>query len=173
MSALDRLEKVAGISIFNKLAPKFLEMASTLDFNESALNSFRQENNPVEGSKDMMKAWLSGKSSLPSTWQVLLEKLQAVERELTQEIKHFLKVTPVTSLSLSLVSLCMCWFHIGACTMFEFQSFLIDIWQQEGRVWARLVCNWEERATDQARLQRSSCPNTWRSYCCRDHWYML
>ena len=127
MSALDRLEKVAGISIFDKLAPKFLEMASTLDFDESTLNSLRIENNPVEGSKDMMKAWLSGKSSLPSTWQVLLEKLQAVERELAQEIKHFFKRTPVTSLSLPLVSLCMCWFHIGACTMFEFQSFLIDI----------------------------------------------
>ena len=127
MSALDRLEKVAGISIFNKLAPKFLEMASTLDIDEHTLGNLKIENNPVERSKGMMKAWLSGKSSLPSTWQVLLEKLQAVDRELTQEIKHFLKGTPVTSLSLPLVSLCMCWVHIGACTMFEFQSFLIDI----------------------------------------------
>ena len=108
MSALDRLEKVAGISIFNKLAPKFPEMGSTLDIDERTLGNLKIENNPVEGSKDMMKAWLSGKSSLPSTWQVLLEKLQAVERELTQEIKHFLKGTPVTSLSLPLVSLCMC-----------------------------------------------------------------
>ena len=104
MSALDRLEKVASISIFNKLAPKFLEMASTLHFDESTLDGLRIENNPVEGSKDMMKAWLSGKSSLPSTWQVLLEKIQAVERELAQEMKRFFKETPATSL----VSLCMC-----------------------------------------------------------------
>ena len=120
MSALDRLEKVAGISIFNKLAPKFLEVASTLDFDESTLDSLRIENNPVEGSKDMFKAWVSGESSLPSTWQVLLEKLQAVERELAQEIKHFFKGTPVTPLSLPLVSLCMCWVHIGAqCLSFS------------------------------------------------------
>ena len=108
MSALDRLEKVAGISIFNKLAPNFLELASALDFDESTVDSLKIENNPVERSKGMMKAWVSGKSSLPSTWQVLLEKLQAVERELAQEMKHFFKVTPVTSLSLPLVSLCMC-----------------------------------------------------------------
>ena len=120
MSALDRLEKVAGISIFDKLGPKFLEMASTLDIDERILSNLRIENNPVERSKDVMKVWVSGESSLPSTWQVLLEKLQAVERELAEEMKHFFKGTPVTSLPLPLVSLCMCWIHIGAqCLSFS------------------------------------------------------
>ena len=72
MSALDRLEKVAGISIFNK---KLLDMASALCFDESTLHCLRRENNPVEGVKFMFKAWLSGKSFLPPTWQVLLDKL--------------------------------------------------------------------------------------------------
>ena len=130
MSSLDRLEKVVGISIFNKLARKLLEMASTLLFDESTLNNLGIENNPVEGSKDMMKAWLSGKSSLPSTWQVLLEKLQAVERELAQEMKHFFEETPATSQSLPLVSLCMCQVHTDAQCLNFF--FLIDIRQQEG-----------------------------------------
>ena len=104
MSALDRLEKVAGISIFNKLAPSFLELASALDFNESTVGSLRQENNPVEGSKAMFKAWFSGKSSLPPTWKVLLEKLQATHmEELAQEIDRVFCDVSVTS-SLSLVS---------------------------------------------------------------------
>ena len=91
MSALDRLEKVAGISIFNKLAPSFLELALALDFDESTVDSLRQEKNPVEGSKAMFKAWFSGKSSLPPTWKVLLEKLQATHmEELAQEIDRCL-----------------------------------------------------------------------------------
>lgn len=103
MSALDRLEKVAGISIFNKLAPSFLELASALDFNESTVGSLRQENNPVEGSKAMMEAWLSGASSLPTTWQVLLERFQAVEmRPLVDEINQFFSKS-----SASLVSIFM------------------------------------------------------------------
>ena len=104
MSALDRLEKVASISIFNKLAPSFLELASALDFDESTVDSLRQENNPVEGSKAMFKAWFSGKSSLPPTWKVLLEKLQATHmEELAQEIDRVFCDVSVTS-SLSLVS---------------------------------------------------------------------
>ena len=97
-------KKVAGISIFNKLAPNFLEMASTLHFNKSTVDSFRKENNPVEGSKAMFKAWFSGKSSLPPTWKVLLEKLQATHmEELAHEINKFFYDVSVTS-SLSLVS---------------------------------------------------------------------
>ena len=105
ISALDRLENGAGITIFNKLAPKLLEMATALHFDESILDTLSQENNPVERTKDMMKAWLSGESSLPSTWQVLLETLQAIDmKEVPQEIEHFFNRTSVTSPSASLVS---------------------------------------------------------------------
>ena len=105
MSSLDRLEKVAGIFIFNKLAPRFLNMASALHFDESILDSLRKENDPVEGSKAMVKFWLSGKSFLPPTWQVLLENLQSFGMgELAQEIEHFFNRTSVTSPSASQVS---------------------------------------------------------------------
>ena len=67
MSALDRLEKVAGITIFEKLALNFITMTSKLDFPEPIVESLRKENNPVEGSKVMMEAWLSGASFLPTT----------------------------------------------------------------------------------------------------------
>ena len=73
MSALDRLEEAASIIIFDKLAEKFLNIASALQFHESILDSLRVENNPVEGSKAALKAWLSGKSPLSPTWQALLE----------------------------------------------------------------------------------------------------
>ena len=97
MSALGRLE-VAGIPIFNKLAPKFLSMALGLNFPLSIFDNLRKENNPVEGSRAMMKAWVSGKSSLPPTWQVLLEKLQFIDmRELAQEIEHFFNRKPLAS----------------------------------------------------------------------------
>lgn len=107
MSTLDRLEKTASISIFKKLVPKFLSMASALCFDEPTLDGLRVENNPVEGVKEMMKAWLLGENFQPpmSTWQVLLEKLQAIDMgELAQEIEHFFNTTPVTSPSTSLVS---------------------------------------------------------------------
>ena len=68
MSALDRLEKVAGITLFEKLALNF--MTSELDFPEPTVESLRKENNPVERSKAMMEAWLSGASFLTTTWQV-------------------------------------------------------------------------------------------------------
>ena len=105
MSALDRLEKGASISIFTKLVAKLLEMATALHFDESILDTLSQENNPVERTKDMMKAWLSGETSLPPTWQVLLETLQAIDmKEVSQEIEHFFNRTSVTSPSASLVS---------------------------------------------------------------------
>ena len=89
MSALARLE-VVGIPIFNKLVPKFLRIALALHLPASITDNLRKENNPVEKSKAMMKAWVSGKSSLPSTWQALLELLQAADLgELAQEIEQF------------------------------------------------------------------------------------
>ena len=98
MSALGRLE-VAGIPIFNRLAPNVLSMALGLDFPLSIFDNLGKENNPVEGSRAMMKAWVSGKSSLPPTWQVLLEKLQFIDmRELAQEIEHFFNRKPPASL---------------------------------------------------------------------------
>ena len=98
MSALDHLE-VAGISIFNKLAPNFLSLASALHFPVSISDNLKRENNPVEGSRAMMKAWLSGKSPLPPTWQVLLEKLQLIDMgELAQEIEQFFNTEPAASL---------------------------------------------------------------------------
>ena len=104
MSALDRLEKVARIPIFNKLAPKYLDMASALCFHETVLDDLRNTNNPVEGSKAVMRTWLLGKSSLPSTWQVLLEKLQAIGMgKLAQGIEQYFTIKPVFS-PLSLVS---------------------------------------------------------------------
>ena len=119
MSTLDRLEKTAGISVFKKLVPKFLSMASALCFDESTLDSLREENNPVEGVKEMVKAWLSGKNFLPpmSTWQVLLEKLQAIGMgELAQEIEHFFNRISVTSPSASLVSHVLVYqIHTGTC----------------------------------------------------------
>ena len=89
MSALGRLE-VVGIPIFNKLVPKCLSIALALHLPASITDNLRKENNPVEKSKAMMKAWVSGKSSLPSTWQALLELLQTADLgELTQEIEQF------------------------------------------------------------------------------------
>ena len=115
MSALDHLE-VAGISIFNKLAPKFLSLASALHFPVSISDNLTRENNPVEGSRAMMKAWLSGKSPLLPTWQVLLEQLQFIDMgELAQEIEQFFNTEPVISPSASLVPVChVCMkHHIG------------------------------------------------------------
>ena len=95
MSALDRLEKIAGIFIFNNLAPKFLNMASALHFQESTLNNLKRESSSIEGAKSMFRAWLSGESSLPPTWEVLLEKLQAIDMgQLVQKIKKFFSRTP-------------------------------------------------------------------------------
>lgn len=99
MSAFDRFETIAGISIYNQLAPKYLTMATALKFDCSTFNNLITENNPVEGSKVVFKAWLSGKSALPPTWKMLLKKLHAIQMAgLAQEIEHFFNTTPVTSL---------------------------------------------------------------------------
>ena len=101
MSALDRLEKVAGIPVFNKLAPKFLKMASALHFHELCLDSLRTENNPVEGSKMMVKAWLSGESYLPPTWRKLLEMFHSIEiGEIAQKIEVPMRLLPPYSVDL-------------------------------------------------------------------------
>ena len=114
MSALDYLEKVALIPIFNQLA-QHLEMTSELHFDAPTLDIIRRENNPVEGSKFMMKAWLSNRSSPPSTWQVLLEKLRKFGmEELAQEIEHFFNRMSATSLSASLVSFMVMYIHVYA-----------------------------------------------------------
>ena len=120
MSALDRLEKVADIPIFNKLAVKFLDMATALHFHESVLDDLRKENNSVEGSKAMFKAWLSGDKSLqPPTWQVLLKVLETIEMaELAKEIQQFFNRRAVVSPSQSMVC------HVPmstSCKCIEFQ----------------------------------------------------
>ena len=98
ISALDCLEAMAGISICNQLAPVFCTMAAVLHMDHSTLNYLRTENNPVEGSKAMFEAWISGKSSLPPTWKMLLEKLHTIRLgELAQRVEHFFNVTPVIS----------------------------------------------------------------------------
>ena len=124
MSALDYLEKVALISIFNKLALQHLEMAPELHFDESTLDSITSENNPVEGSRLMMKAWLSSRSSPPPTWQVLLQKLRTFGMgELAQEIEHFFNRMSDTSLSASLVSFMMMYTCVCFGAHFDLASF--------------------------------------------------
>ena len=105
MSAIERLKAVAGISIYNQLAPKFLRMAVALHLDPSTIIDLRAENNPVEGSKTMFEAWLTGRSSLPPTWKILLEKLHVIQmEELAEQIEHFFKKPPLTMPSYSLVS---------------------------------------------------------------------
>ena len=120
MSAFDRLEAMAGISIYTQFAPIYLTMAAALHLNRSTLTSLGAENNPVEGSKAMFKAWLSGKSSMPPTWKMLLEKLDNIQMgELAQEITSFFDKT---SPSASLVSI-LCTLTIAGIQVKKF-SFL-------------------------------------------------
>ena len=105
MSALDRLEALTGISIWNQIAPNYLTMAAALQLDHSILNNLRTENNPVDGSKAMFRAWLSGKSCVEPTWRSLLEKLRTVQmRELAEEIYFFFSRPPCTSPPAPLVS---------------------------------------------------------------------
>ena len=105
MSALDCLEAVAGISIYNQLAPKYLTMAAALHLDHSTLNDLRAENNPVEGTKTMFEAWLSGDCSVAPTWKMLLDKLDNIQMgELAQEITQFFNRTSVTTPSASQVT---------------------------------------------------------------------
>ena len=102
MSALDCLEVVAGISIYNQLAPKYLTMAATLHLDHSTLNNLRAENNPA---KTMFEAWLSGECSVAPTWKMLLEKLDNIQMgELAQEIMQFFNRTSVATPSASQVT---------------------------------------------------------------------
>ena len=105
MSAIERLKAVAGISIYNQLAPKFLRMAAALHLDPSTVTDLRAENNPIERPKAMFKAWLAGMSALPPTWKMLLEKLCAIQMgELAKKIEHFFNKASVTTPSPSLVS---------------------------------------------------------------------
>ena len=105
MSAIERLKAVAGISIYNQLAPMFLRMAAALHLDPSTITDLKAENNPVEGSKAMCKAWLAGKSALSPTWKMLLEKLHDIQMgELAKKIGDFFNKASVTTLSPSLVS---------------------------------------------------------------------
>ena len=105
MSVLNRLDKVAGISIFNHLAPKFLTMAAALSLDKPTFENLkRMGNNPCEGSRAMLKEWISGKSPLPPTWNVLLSMVRLQREDLAQEIEDFFNRTPVTEdISVSLV----------------------------------------------------------------------
>ena len=105
MSALDCLEKGAGISIINKFAEKFLDnkMTSDLPFNEEIVRAFR--NNPVEGSKVMLKTWLSTKGYPPPTWQELLKRFRGNQMgEVAEKIECYFNKVSATSPSVSLVS---------------------------------------------------------------------
>ena len=101
MSSLDRLEAMAGISIYNQLASKYLTMAAALHLDHSTLNDLRAENNPA---KTMFEAWLSGKCSVTPTWKMLLEKLDNIQMgELAQGIVQFFNRTSVSTPSVSQV----------------------------------------------------------------------
>ena len=104
MSAIDCLEKVAGVSIINKLAKQFLDnkLRSELPFNEQILGTLK--NNPVEGSKVMLETWLS-EGYPPPTWQELLKIFWGNQMgEVAQEIERYFNKVSATSPSVSLVS---------------------------------------------------------------------
>ena len=132
ISALDCLEAMAGISIYNQLAPVFCTMAAALHLDHSTLNHLRTENNPAEGCKAMFEAWISGKSFLPPTWKMLLEKLYTIHLgELAQRVEHLLNITPLTSPLTSLVG-CTCTRILYSWNAFMCMhslgfSFLLDI----------------------------------------------
>ena len=99
MSGLNRLDKVAGISIFNYLSPKFLTVAAALSLDKPTLeNLSMMGNNPCEGSRAMLKEWISGKSPLPPTWNVLLSVVRLQQEDLAQKIEGFFNRTPVTGI---------------------------------------------------------------------------
>ena len=56
-------------------------MATALQLHPHILEKIKKENNHFEGLKHAIKAWLSGKSSLPPTWATLLKTLRSIEIE--------------------------------------------------------------------------------------------
>ena len=105
VSALERLNTLAGISLWNQLGSSFLRMAAALHLDPCTINDLKTENNPVERSKAMFKAWLAGKSALPPTWNMLLEKLHVIQMgELAKKIEHFFSMTHLALPLASLVS---------------------------------------------------------------------
>lgn len=96
ISALHRLEGVAGISISYKLADDYLLVASALEFDQSTHSNLTKTED-TEEVEAVFKEWLSGKSSLPPTWHILQDILQAIQmKELAQSIDDFFNKTPVT-----------------------------------------------------------------------------
>ena len=76
MTALNRLEVAAGISILDQLAPKFIAMAAFLCLDVSTMVTHTETtNNPHEGLSGVLTKWFGRKSPLPTTWQVLLKIL--------------------------------------------------------------------------------------------------
>jgi len=118
--ALDRLELAAGISIHNRLASKFLAIASALCLDDPTLGSL----------SDVFDRWLSGKSSLPPTWQVLLVILRDIKlEELAQEIDDFFNVNrtslPATYIVSCIIVLLLCiWCILSACTWSSFSHVI-------------------------------------------------
>ena len=103
--ATERLNAIAGISIWNNLASSFLRLATALQLDPCTISDLKTENNPIEGSRATFIAWCAGKSTLPPTWKMLLEKLFAIQMgELVQEIEHFFNQTHDALPSASLVS---------------------------------------------------------------------
>ena len=117
MTAFNRLEVAAGISIFDQLAPKFIAMAAFLCLDASTMVTHSETtNNPHEGLSDVLTKWFAGKSPLPTTLQVLLEILRDIKLgELAQEIEDFFNInrTPTTPPSLYLV----CYFIVFSTTL--------------------------------------------------------
>jgi len=97
ISALDRLEAVGNISLFNQLDPKLSVMSSALNLDKS----------DWVNSRLMFEEWLSShKSSLPPTWDTLVAVLGNINAPLAMEIVNFFKeMTPgkIPSLAASLV----------------------------------------------------------------------
>ena len=110
ISALDRLEAMTGISIYNQLAPRYFTMVvKLLHLDHSIHNKLKRKNNPLDGSKAIFKAWFSGESTLPPTWKILLQILQALQmRELAQKIQYFFDRTLDSSSSAAQVKHLLC-----------------------------------------------------------------
>ena len=87
LSALDRFEAASGISVYEQLVHELPRMALTLHLDIST----------PDDPKHMFEKWISGKGSLPPTWETLLTVLLGIHHPLRNEIEDFFnRVTPVT-----------------------------------------------------------------------------
>ena len=96
MRALRHLEKVLPVSIFNQLAPNYLNLAKTLQFDESMYNSLGDmKDTPAEGCQAVFEEWLS-QAAVPPTWKNLMDSLQKLEMgEVAKCIKAFFSKQPI------------------------------------------------------------------------------